>query len=578
MNRHAIYHQVDSDHCYALTPHLLLIKLRSARDDLHSATLCYLDKFKCLFAGQHTLTRRAMHKAYSDQRFDYYEISVPFDVLSMGYCFELHDDNGTLVYGNDQFIEQFSQPEGVAYLKYLFTMPVLDSQDLFNVPDWAGDAVVYQIMPDRFSRSEGYVAQPKHAAWGSAVAVDTYLGGSFDGIRERLPYLEQLGINTLYLTPIFKAAHYHKYCTEDYFALDPDFGSEAQFRALVEAVHQRGMRIVLDGVFSSTGVDFAPFQDLLSQQQQSEYASWFKVEAFPVEVTAPANYACFGHMPILPKFNYNCAEVQAYVLEVLSYWIDQYGIDGWRLDVADEIPHAFWRRARLAVKAVKADALLIGEVWYDSRPWLQGEQFDSVMNYRFYLALLDYLVEQRCDATAFSERISTYLAQYKKQAQPLLWNLIGSHDTARIAQLLNDDRAKQRLAAVLQFTLIGTPVVYYGDEIAMNGANDPHNRQGMCWDNPPDPALRELYRWLIRLYHGHAVLRGCQLQFIETGSALLHYQRGQGDDALVVLINNSPTAVAVDNAENYYDLASSGWLVHGFNLPAYDFRILATKE
>ena len=576
MNKTAICHSVDSDYCYPLSDTRLLIRLRAARDDLQTVTLLHVDKYHYLFGQRPPLQQTPLQKQLSDELFDYYEIELRFEGLSLGYAFELDDGQTRLYSGNDSFFGQRHPPAEICYMPAFFTMPVLDPCDVFTPPGWARQAVVYQIMPDRFHRDRASPPEKTLAPWHCTPQLDTRLGGTLLGIVEKLPYLSELGINTLYLTPIFQADGYHKYCTTDYRQVDPQLGTAADLHLLVHSAHNLGIRIILDAVFSCSGIHFFAFADLLARQQASPYADWYKVLRFPVTVSTPANYKCFGHFPILPKFNFGAPALWDYLLETLVYWIREFDIDGWRLDVADEVPHAFWRQARQVVKAAKADALLVGEIWYDSRPWLRGDQLDTVMNYRFYTSLLDFLVYRTLDAIAFGRHISHYLADYRQPTHPLLWNLLGSHDTVRLAQLLALD--KLRLAAVILLTLVGTPMLYYGDELGLPGGADPDNRRGMPWDTAPSSDLLPHYRRLIQLRHRQPALSGSQIRFLADSPSLLHYQRGQGRQRLDILINNHAEPTTWQPPQGMMDLYEAQALDGPIPVAGWGFRILQARQ
>src|SRR5699024_5658775 len=203
------------------------------------------------------------------------------------------------------------------------------------------------------------------------------------GIIKHLDYLVDLGINGIYFTPIFKAHSNHKYDTIDYMEIDPQFGDKSTFKELVKACHEKGIRIMLDAVFNHSGYYFSQFQDVLEKGENSKYKNWFHIKDFPIQTDPVPNFDSFAFTSHMPKLNTEHPDVKQYLLDVATYWIKEFDIDGWRLDVANEVDHQFWREFRTAVKSVKQDVYILGEIWHDSMPWLQGDQFDAVMNYPF---------------------------------------------------------------------------------------------------------------------------------------------------------------------------------------------------
>lgn len=574
MNKQAVYHKVDSEYAYAISKQDLLVKLRTAKDECTKIDVFFIDKFKYIFHNEKNIFEEKMVKKYSDDLFDYYEAVLKFDMLSMGYFFKMATQNETICYGNYKFFDKFEQEGNIAYLPELFTMPVLDREDLFVVPEWAQNSIVYQIFPERFYLGDKYIKDEKHQEWNSDVKHDSYLGGNLDGVIDKLDYLAELGINTIYLNPIFRAGYNHKYCTYDYLEIDSDFGSKETLIQLVKEAHKKGIKILLDAVFSSSGIEFAQFKDVLEKNSESPYAEWYKIEQFPVEVKYPANYKCFAYYPVLPKFNYDSQELQEYLLGVLSYWIKEADIDGWRLDVADEIPHAFWRKARKVVKSIKEDAVLIGEVWYDSTSWLNGDQFDSVMNYRFYTAVIDFIGKEKIGSDEFAFEINKYLATYKRQTHKLLWNLIDSHDTIRFRNVSeNNSWEKQKLAAVLQFTMVGTPVIYYGDEAGMTGGGDPDNRRGMLWGDYQDSEMLEFYKKLIGIRKNNSCLVSGEISFESVDKNILKFVREDVNGKIVVYVNNSSVEKEIFVEGMLIDLMNREKVKGKINLEGYGFRV-----
>ena len=274
----------------------------------------------------------------------------------------------------------------------------------FVTPEWARHAVFYQIFPDRFANGDPANDPENTQPWGTPPSTHNFMGGDLQGIVDRLDYLAELGIGALYLNPIFQATSNHKYNTFDYLRIDPHFGDLATFHRLIAAAHGRGIRVVLDGVFNHCGRGFYAFHDVMENGGNSPYLRWFQIDRFPInpyDGERPANYRTWWDFRSLPKFNTGHPPVRRYLLDVARYWIEQ-GADGWRLDVPNEIAdHDFWREFRAVVKAANPEAYIVGEIWNDATPWLDGTQFDAVMNYLFRDLCRDFFARDTLRADAF---------------------------------------------------------------------------------------------------------------------------------------------------------------------------------
>lgn len=412
---------------------------------------------------------------------------------------------------------------------------------IFRTPTWVPRAVFYQIFPDRFANGDPSNDPPGTEKWGGAPKLDNFFGGDLAGIRQGLPRLEALGIGAIYLNPVFAARSNHKYDTSDYRAIDPAFGTEADLKALVEDARQRGIRVLLDGVFNHTGTGFFAFRDLLEKGEASPYRDWYFVKSFPVAMEPKPTYEAWWGYASLPKLNTGDPQAREYLMDVATRWIVRAGVAGWRLDVPNEVPHAFWREFRQRVKAADPDAYITGEIWSDASPWLQGDQFDGVMNYPFRAAILD-LVTGKAKGPQFMHALQKVLLAYPEQAHGCLLNLLGSHDTPRIATLLDP---KQRLVAeVLQFSLPGTPMIYYGDELGMKGGKDPDCRR--CY--PVGGGDDSWHRRLITLRQTTPSLRlGRFRPLYAEGSALAFERVGPGAVSVTVAVNAGSRPARIPN-------------------------------
>ena len=371
-----------------------------------------------------------------------------------------------------------------------------------TVPAWVKNAVFYQIFPDRFANGDPSLDPPNVQPWGAPPARRGYQGGDLKGITQRLDYLVDLGVNAIYLNPIFLSAANHRYHTVDYFRIDPLLGSLSDFHTLLYAAHHREMRVILDGVFNHCGRGFFAFSDLLENQADSPYVDWFHVRKFPLrafEKGRARNYQAWWGYKDLPKFNTDTPAVRRYLLDVARYWIEQ-GADGWRLDVPNEIDDdIFWAEFRQVVRAANPQAALLGEIWEPGPRWVNDTHFDGLMNYPLRRAIFDYLAGKITSAQ-FAGQVEGLLALYPREHGFAMYNLIGSHDVERALTYLGGDLRKLRLAMLFQFAYPGAPAIYYGDEIGLEGGRDPDCRRAFPWDsaqwnNPLRDWVKMLVAW-----------------------------------------------------------------------------------
>jgi cyclomaltodextrinase len=435
-----------------------------------------------------------------------------------------------------------------------------------STPDWVKDAVFYQIFPDRFAKSSA-VEKPHHIeTWDSPPTTHGFKAGDLIGVVEHLDHLEELGVTAIYFCPIFQSTANHRYHTHDYFHVDPILGGNAAFRQLLDAAHARNIRVVIDGVFNHASRGFYYFNHTLENGKDSPYLDWFTFTKFPLHAydDGQAGYAAWWNLKALPKLNTFNPQVREYIMRVAEYWIDQ-GIDGWRLDVPGEIDDdSFWQEFRARVKTKNPDAYIVGEIWQRADRWLQGDQFDAVMNYQFTRAALSYCVGRRhavhellhdsyghvtnADAHAFAEMLEQMQTWYPPELTYAQLNLLDSHDTARFLTIAKGDRTALKLAWLAMFTYPGAPTLYYGDEIGMEGAKDPDCRRGMVWDQTKwDVDLLQTVRKYIALRKKYRVLRrpGGYAR-LHTHGMVYGFARQLEGETVVVVLNAGDTPVALD--------------------------------
>ena len=539
MEYSAIFHDMDKRFCYAIEKDLFVIRVQVKKDDMKEIILHYEDKYIPM-EREDTRKTIVMKKVATSQFHDYYEAQVRMHLICLRYFFEFTDMQGEKVYyGNYEF-----DKESITNRDRMFDCPQnLREEEMFEVPEWAANKVVYQIFPSRFAASQPV---DKKLWYKAPITPMDDLHGDFRGIIDHLDHIQDLGIDVIYMTPSFKSNSCHKYDTIDYYEIDPSFGTKEELKELVQKAHDRGMKVVMDAVFNHTGKEFFAFKDILEKGEKSKYLDWYYIDELPLKGKwgEIPNFLCFGYYGGMPKLNLKNPEVEKYITDVACYWIRECDIDGWRLDVGDEISHFFWKRFRRAIKAVKKDMLIIGEIWHYAGDFLEGDEWDTVMNYPFYLNLIDLLADEKISVSQFVQNLGYLKGRLHKKCYPLMWNLIDSHDTARFLHLCKDNKKKQHLAAAFQLLLPGMPMIYYGDEYAMPGANDPDCRRGMYWDEEyQDKEMFEWYKRLLQVRKAHTCIVEGELAEAIT----------RDEDETIVLIrkNGEETIALIFNCSNH---------------------------
>ncbi len=539
MHKEAILHENTIRYVHAKSRKCLTFCLRVGRQDIKKCSITYLARTNP--EDKHT---QEMRWKYRDDLFDYYEADITFSKVARytKYYFSILDNQDDLYYLTAFGIVK-SEPEN-DYFEHLYT----NDGDVIKCPSWASGQIFYQIFPERFCNGDDKNDPENCEKWGSVPTRENFMGGDLEGIRQKVPYMKELGIECIYLNPIFKADFNHKYATTDYFDIDPIFGTKDDFRKLVDECHKENIRIILDGVFNHSGVHFGPFEDVLKNQEQSEYKDWFYISEYPVTISHH-KYECVGAYKWMPKLNTSNSKVREYFINVMEYWIKDFGIDGWRLDVADEVDKSVWTQARILLKEKYPNTILLGETWGCAISMMMGDQMDSAMNYMFRDSVRDYLALDTIDEEAFDARLNRILSTYFGNSKHQLYNLLDSHDTERFLYFAKEDKNKLKLAAAMQMLFPGSPAVYYGDEIGMTGDNDPDCRRAMEWDtNKQDLSMLEWYRTLIKLRKSEACIRNGEYATVlcSKENHLFGFVRYNDNQSVYAIFNNSNYKQTID--------------------------------
>lgn len=480
-----------SEYAFALDDTHYIFRLRTGKGEAESVRFYYADR--AVMTPKLQFAPLPMEKFRTDRYFDWYEIRLETRFERIAYYFELQNGVETLFYYGDCY-EMAGTPTRADY----FQLPFNHRADRFAAPAWTRDAVVYNIFPDSF-------AAGKRLAPNGAPPCR---GGTVRGVTENLDYIASLGFNCIYLNPIFAARSYHRYDTLDYYRIDPHMGAEDDLRDLVRRAHALGIRVILDGAFNHVSSDHPFFRDVLEKGRASRYYSCFY--ALPETPRLPAagelpGYTCFSYVADMPKTNTADPFLRQYFCDVGANWVRKFDVDGWRLDVANELDDGFLRAFRASVKAAKSDALIVGEVWENAAHYLGGDMLDSAMNYDFRRYCRRFFAEQTVDAETFDTNVSTLLLRYNENALFAQLNLLDSHDVSRFLSLCGGKTERMELAVLLQMTFPGMPCVFYGDEKGLCGESEPEYRRPMEWD--ASSPLEEVYRRMIALRKTHPALR-----------------------------------------------------------------------
>jgi cyclomaltodextrinase len=482
----------------------------------------------------------------------------------------------------------------------------------FRTPDWVKDGIIYQIFPDRFANGdpsndpdfsewyyEGIASLPPSGKtngeyfhlvddWYDVSGLvaspyktdgkpdwNSFYGGDIEGVRQNLDYLSDLGVTVIYFNPVFESKSNHKYDAASYTEIDPHFGANGDFTAFVSECHERGIRVVLDLAINHTGHTFWAFVDARENGEESEYWDWYEWNDWPLpgsRVSTPGNaldyYDCWWGFGQMPNLNFDLSRpnseentvtdiedaepnwpVVNHLLDAAEKWLVEAGVDGYRLDVAGEVPFWFWELFRERVRAVNSDAYIVGELWGASPEWVNGRYFDAVMNYKYFREpVLAFVARGEMDAEAFDRALAPGRLTYADEGVRAMMNLLGSHDTERFLTIAGGDARRLKLAMLFGMTYVGAPCIYYGDEIAMTGSGDPDCRRPFMWDwleRPQSLNVRDHVRALAGIRKRHACLSRGSFQTVLAEGRAFAFERSLGDDLVVVVMNASGSEASV---------------------------------
>lgn len=553
MNLEEIVHRCAYTDCYARNENELVINIRTNKD-ITAVNLIHEDPYINGVSGRRPWygSRTSMHVSMELRYCLIWSLVVAPKFKRLQYYFEIVGNGEKRnLFEDGLYTDDEMGMKGI--MKQYFKYGWMNISDLYQSPKWVEDTFWYQIVPDRFCRIPDSSNKKQFSDWNvtEEMKYNEVYGGNLRGIIRKLPYLRDLGINGIYLTPIFESTSDHKYNTTDYQRIDADFGTEEIFKELIETAHNLGIKVMIDAVFNHSGRNFFAWRDVMENGRASRYYDWFYIneECFAGDdKTSNGRYFSFAFESEMPKLNTNNVEVADYFCQICKEWIEKWNIDGIRFDVGNEISHSFIKKLHRELKFIKPDLFLLGEIWHDSIQWLQGDEYDSVMNYPFMESLNNFFVNKNLDAKDFMYIMNRCYSLYMSHVNRVLFNFLDSHDVGRIYSRCNNNIDIFFQQLVILVTMPGTPCIYYGTEIAMEGKCGPYNRKPMPWEEIDcgkyDSIIAEI-KSLIGIRKKYRVLKSSQIQWKNTKNRLISYAR-PGNVTIEVSINAGVDQELVD--------------------------------
>ena len=505
------------------------------------------------------------------------------------------DDNLNLYFGTSGIANFISPSEKWIYDSKLFMR--------HTIPDWVYGGVMYQIFPERFSNGDNSISPENIVEWGSTPTRLDFQGGDLIGVLNNLDHIESLGVNILYLNPIFLSSSTHKYDAWDHFKVDPTLGGDDALRDLISECHKRNMKLILDCSLNHVHPRHFAFQDLIKNGENSEYKDWFTVFDYPVRfihrphlyantykvgwdgnqeeykqyldktfdetkvpveiknddgpIVEPSFKAWWG-VPDMPKINFENNEARQWALDVTKYWIENFDIDGWRMDVAKELDFSFWKDFRDIAHSANKDTLLISEIFGDTSQWLQGDRFDGTMNYSFRESMTDYFATKRINNKEFSDSLAYLYSMYSFEALSSCQNLLSSHDVKRFLNRCGNDKNGMLGAIFMQATFPGIAGIYYGDEIGLGGADDPFNREPFPWDDKNSWNLEILnyLKSIMEIKRTSSIFKYGRFELLDESDEYVAFRRVLKDESMLCIVNR-------ENSQADFNIISNA---HSVNL------------
>jgi len=518
-----------------------------------------------------------LRKYAETDRFIFWGTQIQFRSSIAKFSFAASTDDQLNLYLGTSGIANFISPSE----KWIYDS---SSFQRHTIPDWVYGGVMYQVFPERFANGDSSINPPNTVDWGSTPTRLDFQGGDLYGVIQNLDHIESLGVNIVYLNPIFLSSSTHKYDSWDHFKVEPTLGGDDALKELIKECHNRDMKIILDCSLNHVHPRHFGFQDIIKNGENSKYRDWFTVFDYPVRfihrphlysntykvgwdgnedeykrylektfqetmvpveirdddgpIVEPTFKAWWG-VPDMPKVNFKNKEARQWALDVTKYWIENFDIDGWRMDVAKELDFSFWKDFRDIAYGTKEDVLLISEIFGDTSQWLQGDRFDGTMNYSFRETMTDYFATKRINDKEFADSLANLYSMYSFEALSSCQNLLSSHDVKRFLNRSGNNEDSILGAIFLQTTFPGIAGIYYGDEVGLGGADDPFNREPFPWNDESswNKTILEFTKTMMHIKKSNPIFKYGRFELLDYMEDVVIFRRILQDESLICIVN-----------------------------------------
>ena len=540
-----------------------------------------------------------LRKYAETDRFVFWGVQVEFRANVAKFSFAATTEENLNLYLGTSGIANFISPSE----KWIYDSSIYQRH---SIPDWVYGSVMYQVFPERFANGRSEINPENTVEWGSVPTRLDFQGGDLYGVIDKLDHIESLGVNILYLNPIFLSGSTHKYDSWDHFKVDPTLGGDDGLRDLISNCHDRNIKVILDCSLNHVHPRHFAFQDIVKNGENSEYKNWFTIFDYPVrlihrphlyantykvgwdgneeeykrylektfdETKVPVevrdddgpivepSYKAWWGVPDMPKVNFESKEARQWALDVTKHWIENFDIDGWRMDVAKELDFSFWKEFRDIAHKANKDTLLISEIFGDTSQWLQGDRFDGTMNYSFREAMTDYFATKRINNKEFADSLANLYSMYSFEALSSCQNLLSSHDVKRFLNRCGNEEDGILGAIFLQATFPGIAGIYYGDEIGLGGADDPFNREPFPWHSEEswNSTILDYTKKLMNIKKSSSIFKYGRFELLDDNEQFVAFRRILKDESMLCIINRSKS----NDDFNIISNAHSVNVIHG---------------
>ncbi len=600
MNIAAIIHEPKGNLVYPYDENTLHLRIKTEKEDVEKITVIAGDPFDWIFDTKKNewvfdYTRSSTIEMTKEGSTKYHDIWFAEikgrETSRIRYAFTLQSGDEKILFGCHTVENLNKNPEKIDDIFNYFNFPYINEEDVYKAPSWVQDTIWYQVTLGSYSDNGNECKD--------------YFCGNIKGMIKKLDYIKKMGFTGIYFNPIFQSDSWHKYDISDYYKIDKSYGTNEEFKQFIDKAHSLGIKVILDAVFNHAGASHPYWQDVVVQGANSPYFNYFYIDGNKpvqylgdpfdaVKVRNTINYKTFGYCHTMPKWKTSNPEVRKHLIDSAVYWLKEYNIDGWRCDVSNEVSHDFWREFRKEVKKANKDAYIIGENWDDANAWLKGDQYDGVMHYELAYPIWKYIGKKTHDEkqkiniatpTMFKEEMIKALTMYPKNVTKNMFTLISSHDIDRVKNFCSNDMSKVKLMYIIMFTFAGSPCIYYGDEIGMEG-KALANRTPMIWNEKlQNKDIQNFIKKIVTLRKKHSSLKAVDVNWLLTDDEnnVVIYEKASevNDEKVIVILNNNENNVEVKLPKKLQDKCfinlftnDSLKLDNSLKLNAQDFLLL----